>query len=72
MAPGKDSNKSGRRNFPALGIDWHASCFVSLPVSPLGSQSRASRTAFLFAFLLLAALALEVWGIGASVSGLLR
>jgi hypothetical protein len=43
-----------------------------LLVSPLGSQSRASRTAFLLAGLLVAALALEIWGIGASVSGFLR
>jgi hypothetical protein len=40
-------------------------------MSPLGSPLRASRTAILLAALLLATLALEAWGIRASL-GLLR
>jgi hypothetical protein len=72
MASGKDSNKRRCPNFPGAGLNWHASCLLSSLVSPLGSQSRASRTAFLLAGLLVAALALEIWGIGASVSGFLR
>jgi hypothetical protein len=41
-------------------------------VSSIGSPSRANRTAILLAVLLVATLALEVWGIGSFVSGHLR
>ena len=72
MAPVEDSNKLRSRNFPDRRVNWHAVCFVSTSMSPLGGQFRSGRTAVLLVLLLMAALALEVWGIRVSLSGILR
>ena len=72
MAPVEDSNKPGFRIFPHRKVNWHAVCFVSTRMSPLDGQFRSGRTALVLVLLLMAALALEVWGIRVSLSGILR
>ncbi|HYB52521.1 MAG TPA: hypothetical protein VEG84_01525 [Thermoanaerobaculia bacterium] len=41
-------------------------------MSPLGGSPRSSRTAIALVLLLLAAIGLEVWGIRASLAGILH
>ncbi|HSP94188.1 MAG TPA: hypothetical protein VLU06_06530 [Thermoanaerobaculia bacterium] len=72
MAPVKDSNKPRFRNFPGRKVNWHAVCFVCTGMSPLDGQFRSGRTAIVLVLLLLAVLALEIWGIRVSLLGILR
>ena len=72
MAPVEDSNKPQSRNFPGRNVNWHAVCFVSTGMSPLDGNFRSGRTAIVLVLLLVAVLALEIWGIRVSLSGILR
>ena len=72
MASVENNNNTSGRTFPGRRGNWHSSCSVSSVMSPLPGDLRTGRTALLLLALLLGAIALEIWGIRASISGFLR
>jgi hypothetical protein len=49
---------------------WHEECLVVCTMSPFGAGLRSHRMGILFLVLMLAALALEAWGIRTSLDSL--
>jgi hypothetical protein len=72
MTSGENNNNRVAGTFPSGPGNWHGSCSVCNGMSPLPGDLRTGRTAVLLLALLLGAIALEIWGIRASLSGFLR
>jgi len=72
MVSDENSNNAPGLTFPGGRGNWHGSCSVCNGMSPLPGDLRTGRTALLLLALLLGAIALEIWGIRASLSDFLR